>query len=355
MARPADELFEAGSGLGVEDLQRLYRLMVLVRLFNEKATVLQRQGRIHSFLNCVGQEAAIIGSAFALRPTDWVFPSYREHPIPLLRGVALKELFNHLVANSADCIKGRNLPPEYSFKHINFFSISAPVGTQVPQATGFAHAARLAGEDLVVLAYCGDGATSQGDFHTGLNFAGVWKAPVVFLVQNNGWAISVPSSLQTRAESFAIKAAAYGMAGEVVDGNDLEAVYQATTGAVDRARSGHGPTLIEAKTYRLGPHSTSDNPKMYRDEAEVAEWLRRDPISRLKSVLQERHGWSEGFEAEIRRECLQEVQEAAAEALRVPMPEVATMFEDVYDEAPWHLAEQRDEHLELLRRLSREE
>jgi pyruvate dehydrogenase E1 component alpha subunit len=352
LARRAGDVFEAGPELQVDELVRLYRLMILVRIFNEKATTLQRQGRIHSFLNCIGQEAAIIGSAFALDPTDWVFPTYREHPIPLLRGVALKELFNHLIANSADCIKGRNLPPEYSFRHIRFFSISAPVGTQVPQATGFAHAARLAGEDLVVLAYCGDGATSQGDFHTGLNFAGVWKAPVVFLVQNNGWAISVPASQQTASESFAIKARAYGIPGESVDGNDLEAVYQTTAAAVEHARRGGGPALIEARTYRIGPHSTSDNPNMYRDEAEVAEWLGRDPINRLRGVLQEKQAWSEEFEVSVREETRQQVQEAAAQALREPMPAVETMFEDIYDEPPWHLAEQRDEYLELLRRLS---
>ncbi|MFB3904514.1 MAG: thiamine pyrophosphate-dependent dehydrogenase E1 component subunit alpha [Acidobacteriota bacterium] len=350
MAKPAPEVLNGGQSLlSVEDLRRLYRLMVTVRQFNEKATLLQRQGRLHSFLNCIGQEAAIIGSAQALRPEDWIFPTYREHPVPLMRGVTLKELFDHLIANSADHTKGRNLPPEYSFRHIRFVSISAPVGTQIPQATGFAHAARLKGEDLVVLAYCGEGATSEGDFHVGLNFAGVWKAPIVFFVQNNGWAISVPTQQQTASQGFAVKARAYGIAGEEVDGNDLLAVYEATSKAVERARNGEGPTLIEARTYRLGPHSTSDDPRLYREEKEVKEWSRKDPIARLKKTLEEMGGWSDEFGSTAEREAIREVQEAATLSLREPMPDVQTMFEDVDDREPWTLAEQRDEYLEFLK------
>ncbi|HXK58258.1 MAG TPA: thiamine pyrophosphate-dependent enzyme [Acidobacteriota bacterium] len=331
--------------LSLDELRKLYKLMVTVRIFNEKATLLQRQGRLHSFLNCIGQEAAIIGSARALRPRDWIFPTYREHPIPLMRGVALKELFNHLIANGADRIKGRNLPPEYSFRHINFVSISAPVGTQIPQAAGFALAARVRGDDVVVLAYCGEGATSEGDFHTGLNFAGVWKAPVVFFVQDNGWAISVPTRRQTASDGFAVKAKAYGIAGETVDGNNLLEVYEAAARAVERARSGNGPTLIEARTYRLGPHSTSDDPRLYREEAEVVKWTGRDPITRMKETLEEMGGWSAAFGATTHSEALQEVQQAAAQALQEPMPAVETLFDDVYDKPPWHLEEEREEYL----------
>jgi 2-oxoisovalerate dehydrogenase E1 component alpha subunit len=350
MAKPAREIVNRPQNvLSVEELKRLYRLMVTVRHFNEKATLLQRQGRIHSFLNCIGQEAAIMGSAQALRPDDWIFPTYREHPVPLMRGVPLKELFDHLVANSADHAKGRNLPPEYSFRHINFVSISAPVGTQVPQATGFAHAARLSGENLVVLAYCGEGATSEGDFHVGLNFAGVWKAPVVFLVQNNGWAISVPTQKQTASDGFAVKARAYGIAGEAVDGNDLVAVYEATSRAVERARNGEGPTLIEARTYRLGPHSTSDDPRLYREESEVREWSAKDPITRLKQRLVDIGGWSEEFGSTAEQGAIHEVQEAATQSLREPMPDAESMFEDVYDRDVWTLAEQRKEYLEFLK------
>lgn len=350
MAKPARDFIKNGQGaLSVEELKRLYRLMITVRQFNEKASVLQRQGRLHSFLNCIGQEAAIIGSAQALRPDDWIFPTYREHPVPLMRGVSLKTLFDHLIANAADYAKGRNLPPEYSFRHINFVSISAPVGTQVPQATGFAHAARINGEDLVVLAYCGEGATSEGDFHIGLNFAGVWKAPVIFFVQNNGWAISVPTQKQTASDGFAVKAEAYGIAGEAVDGNDLVAVYEATSRAVEKARNGEGPTLIEAKTYRLGPHSTSDDPRLYREESEVKEWSAKDPITRLKQTLEEMGGWSDEFGSTTEHEAAREVQEAAAQSLTEPMPAVETMFEDVYDREPWTLREQRDEYLEFLK------
>ncbi len=338
----------AQTGLSTEELQRLYYLMVLVRLFNEKATILQRQGKLHSFLNCVGQEAAIIGSAYALEERDWVFPTYREHPVPLLRGVGLVDLFNHLIANNADHAKGRNLPPEYSFRHINFVSISAPVGTQLPQATGFAHAARLRGDDLVVLAYSGEGATSEGDFHTALNFAGVWKAPVVFFVQNNGWAISVPTTAQTASEGFAVKAEAYGISGYTVDGNDLPAVYAVTSEAVRRARSGEGPTLIEAKTYRVGPHSTSDDPRQYRDDSEVNEWSSKDPILRLEQLLRDAGSWTEESGRETRRRASAEVQQAATEALKEPMPSIESMFEDVYDQKPAHLAEQEREYLKFI-------
>jgi pyruvate dehydrogenase E1 component alpha subunit len=337
--------------LRVEETRELYELMLLVREFNEKATLMQRQGRIHSFLNCIGQEAAIIGSARALKPEDWVFPSYREHPIPLMRGVPLEQLFNHLIGNSADTAKGRNLPPEYSFREVNFVSISAPVGTQLPQATGVARAMQIRGDKKVVLVYCGEGATSQGDFHTALNFAGVWKAPVVFFVQNNGWAISVPSSRQTASVNFSVKARAYGFAGETIDGNDLLAVHRAVSRAVTKARGGDGPTLIEAETYRLGPHSTSDDPKQYRSEEEVREWQQRDPILRTEHHLAEKGAWSEEYGREMRRKAAREVRQAADRALREPLPAVESLFEDVYLAAPWHLQEQKQQYLALRKKL----
>jgi pyruvate dehydrogenase E1 component alpha subunit len=350
MALSREEINEQSLTLG--QTRELYELMLLTREFNEKATILQRQGRIHSFLNCIGQEAAIIGSARALRPEDWVFPSYREHPVPLMRGVSLEQLFNHLIGNSADTAKGRNLPPEYSFKEVNFVSISAPVGTQLPQATGVARAMKLRGEKKVVLVYCGDGATSQADFHTALNFAGVWKAPVVFFVQNNGWAISVPSSRQTASVSFSIKAKAYGFEGETIDGNDLLAVHHAASKAVAKAREGGGPTLIEAKTYRLGPHSTSDDPKQYREEDEVREWQQRDPILRLERYLTGKGAWSEEYGREARRKSAREVRNAADQALRIPLPNVESLFEDVYHAVPWHLEQQKRDWLALRKKMA---
>lgn len=337
------------SGLSSEELKHLYSLMVKVRLFNERATILQRQGRLHSFLGCVGQEAAILGSAYALESRDWIFPTYREHAIPLLRGVTLKELFDHLIANAADHIKGRNLPPEYSFRHIRFVSISAPVGSQLPQAVGAALAARIKGDDMVVMVYSGDGATSEGDFHVALNFAGVFQVPVVIFVQNNGWAISVPSSLQTASESFAMKAAAYGFEGELVDGNNLPAVYEVTRRAVAKARRGNGPTLIEARTYRLGPHSTSDDPRAYRDKAEVEEWEKKDPLLRFEQCLREVGCWSDAFGEETRTRAGEEVLAAAQAALKEPLPALRTLFEDVCDEMPWHLREQAEAYLNLMK------
>ncbi|MBI4457219.1 MAG: 3-methyl-2-oxobutanoate dehydrogenase [Acidobacteria bacterium] len=325
------------------EIKRLYELMVKTRFFNEKATSLQRQGRIHNFLGCLGQEAAILGSACALEAKDWIFPSYREHSIPLLRGIRLKELFNHLIGNGADRVKGRNIPPEYSFRDVNCVSISAPVGTQFPQAVGVARAARIKGHDIVTMVYAGEGATSEGDFHVALNFAGVWNAPVVFFIQNNGWAISVPAGQQTASESFAIKAEAYGFKGEIVDGNDLTAVYKTCLRAVKKARKGEGPTLIEARTYRLGPHSTSDDPKLYQDEIEVIAWKTRDPILLLEQSMRKLGYWSKDFGEQIRQRARQEVQEAANQALAEPLPTRETLFQDVYHEMPWHLREQMKE------------
>lgn len=331
------------SSLSQDEIRRLYSLMVKIRIFNERATTMQRQGLLTSFLGCVGQEAAILGSAYALEPRDWIFPTYREHPIPPLRGVELKKLFDHLLGNAADTVKGRNLPPEYSFSDIHFVSISAPVGTQLPQAVGVAWAAQLRGDDIVVMAYSGEGATSEGDFHVALNFAGVYRVPVVFLVENNGWAISVPVSVQTASESFAVKAEAYGFQGEVVDGNDLFAVYEVTRRAVAKARAGGGPTLIEAKTYRLGAHSTSDDPRSYRDSAEVEAWQKKDPLLKLQESMRQMGCWSREWDEQVRRRADREVRQAAEAALREPKPELRTLFEDVYDEIPWHLREQMAE------------
>lgn len=324
-------------------LQHLYRLMVKIRLFGERATILQRQGRIHSFLSCEGQEAAIIGSAHVLQDRDWIFPTYREYAIALLRGLSLKDLFDHLFANRADRIKGHNLPPQYAFRDHNLVSISAPVGSQFPQAVGAALAAKILKYDKVTVVYGGEGATSQGDFHVAMNFAGVWKVPVVFFIQNNGWAISVSARTQTASESFAVKAQAYGFDGEIVDGNDLLAVHEVTDRAVDKARRGAGPTLIEAQTYRLGPHSTSDDPRMYRDEAEVGAWRKRDPIALLEQAMRERGCWPDEFAEKTREDARKEVQQAANQALAEPLPDVATLFEDVYHTMPWHLREQMEE------------
>ncbi len=342
---------ENASAVSLDDNALLsgYRSMVMMRLLHDRATNLQRTGRIHSWLGCLGQEAAIVASGMALAPQDWVFPSYREHAVALVRGIPMRKLLDHLFGNAADNVMGRNLPPEYSFREVNFVSISAPVGTQVPQAVGAAMAARLKGDPVVVMTYFGDGTASTSDVHTALNFAGVYKAPIVFFCQNNGWAISVPTSKQSASQDIAGRAVAYGIQGVKVDGNDFLATYAATSAAVEKARAGGGATLIEALTYRVGPHSTSDDPSAYRDDAEVAPWRERDPIAQFESVLRERGLWTPE-EGEALREALnQELLEAAKEAQAERLPTVDTLFNDVYAEQPWHLREQHEAHLALRR------
>ena len=221
-------------------------------------------------------------------------------------------------------------------------SISSPVGTQIPQAAGAAHAAKLLGKDDVFMAYFGEGTSSTGAFHVGMNFAGVFKAPVVFICRNNGWAISVPRERQTAAKTFASKAVGYGMPGVRVDGNDLLAVIDATTEAVERARAGQGPTMIEALTYRVQGHSSSDDPTVYRNPDEPALWEVKDPIKRFRNYLKGKGVWNEAMESELIDRHNAEVDRALASSETIDAPPIASLFDDVYEELPWNLVEQRE-------------
>ncbi|HET6205100.1 MAG TPA: pyruvate dehydrogenase (acetyl-transferring) E1 component subunit alpha [Planctomycetota bacterium] len=329
--------------LPVEELRRMYRTMVLVRTLDERALKLQRAGRIGFYVSCLGQEAAQVGSAQAFEPRDWIFPTYRDPAIPLHRGIRVVELLHQCFGNAKDRARGRQMPVHYAFRDVRFVSISSPIGTQITQAVGAAYAAKLRAEPVVVGAYLGDGATSSNDFHAGLNFAGVWKAPVVFLCENNQWAISCPSAKQTASETYAGKAVAYGMPGARVDGNDALAVYRATKEAVDRARRGEGPTLIEAVTYRMGSHSSSDDAGRYRPPAELEEWKKKDPIERFRLYLGKRRLWTEDFEGEVTAWAGAEVQKGIEEAEATPLPPIDTIFTDVYADLPPHLREQLEE------------
>jgi pyruvate dehydrogenase E1 component alpha subunit len=330
-----------------DELRRLYRLMVLVRNLDIRGLQLQRQGRIGFFIGSLGQEACQIGSSYALKPEDWVFPAYREIGAALQRGVTLKQVMNQYFANAEDLEKGRQLTNLYGVKSANFVSGSAPIATQLPHAVGAAMAAKIRGDPIVTLAYFGEGGTSENDFHTAMNFAGVFKTPTIFFCQNNHWAISVPVEKQTGAESIAVKAKAYGFEGVRVDGNDVLAVYRTTKEAVDKARNGGGPTLIEAVTYRLGPHSSSDDPTRYRTKEELEEWQKRDPITRFRRYLEKKQLWSETDEKKVQEDVNKEIDEAIAYAEKIPRPALETLFTDVYAEMPWHLEEQ-------LRELKRE-
>ena len=327
-------------GVPAADLKRIYDVMVRIRVLEEKGMNLQRSGKIGFYIGCAGQEATHLGAVCALRDADWVFPQYREPGIPLWRGVTIQEMVHQLFANAKDPVRGHQMPCHYAFAKARYVSISSPIGTQIIQAVGAAVAAQILKDGNVVMTFFGDGATSANDFHTGMNFAGVFKAPVVLICQNNQYAISLPVEKQTASETIAMKAAAYGFAGVRVDGNDVLAVHRASREAVDRARAGGGPTLIEAVTYRMGPHSSSDDPKRYRDTAEVKGWQKRDPIDRFRHFL-EIQGLMTADEAKVVREAAErEVTEAIRAAERLPPPPLESLVEDVYAEVPWHLREQ---------------
>ncbi len=329
-------------GISDVELVSLYTAMVRVRLLDDRLVALQRQGRIGFHIGSIGEEAAILGSTFAMRKNDWIFPCYREFGAALLRGFPLQRYLDNMFGNANDTAKGRQMPDHYTAREVHFGSISSPVGTQITHAVGFAWAAKLRRDDLVAIVYFGDGATSSNDFHNGMNFAGVFKTPTIFFCRNNGWAISVPTERQTASASFAEKGTAYGVPALRCDGNDLLAVIHATRAAVARAVRGDGPTLIEAITYRLSGHSTSDDPKAYRQEDEVEEWRRRDPIARLRRMLQARGLWSDTDQAKAEATVQDEIKNAIAAAEQAPAPALPTMFEDVYADMPWNLREQSE-------------
>ncbi len=334
---------QADPSLSGDDAIRLYRGMMLERILDNRMLALQRQGRIGFYGPSLGQEAAIVGAAMAMGPDDWIVPQYREPGAALLRGMPLKDLIAQLIGNSADPVKGRQMPCHYAYRKGNYLSISSPVGTQIPHAVGIAWAMRLRKATGAVLVYFGDGATSTGDFHVGLNFAGVFRVPCVLLCNNNQWAISVPVSRQTATATLAEKAQAYGLPGVRVDGMDALAVYAATRDAAEAARAGKGPTLVEAVTYRMGPHSSSDDPSRYRDEAEVAAWRAKDPLLRFRKYLEHAHGWTDAREAELEQGIGDEISAAVAEAERAPPAPTEWLFTDVYEEMPWNLREEFDD------------
>jgi pyruvate dehydrogenase E1 component alpha subunit len=330
-------------GLSDADVIALYRSLVETRTLDERFVQLQRQGRIGFHVGSLGEEAAILGSAWAMRKQDWLFPCYREFGAALLRGLPFQKLVDNMFGNVNDTVKGRQMPCHYTCRAVGWASISSPVGTQITHAVGLAWAAKIKKEDVASLVYFGDGATSSSDFHSGLNFAGVFKLPVVFLCRNNGWAISVPVERQTATRTFAEKAVAYGIEGVRVDGNDVFAVVSATKRAIERGVRGEGATLIEAITYRMGGHSTSDDPNRYRESEALEAWAARDPIGRLRTWLGQHGLWTDEQELALGTEIDQRFRDAVAVAERTPAPPLESMFDDVYQTVPWHLSEQRAE------------
>lgn len=332
--------------LSKEELLNMYRYMSLTRVYDERGMMLQRQGRIGFYVPSFGQEAIQIGTASTLEKNDWAFPSYREPGIWLYRGTEIFRMACNLFGNKDDFAKGRQMPVHYSDKENRIFSVSSPIATQIIQAVGAALAAKLQKKKEVSISYIGDGGTSENDFHTGLTFAGAYKAPTVIVCTNNQYAISVPVFKQMGCTRIADKAIGYGMPGISVDGNDILAVYSATKQAVDRARKGDGPTFIECLTLRMGPHSSSDDPTRYRDQKLHDAWAKRDPIVRFRQYLEKKKIWDEKKEKALLEELKGEVAEAVERAEKTPPPGLEDLFTDVYAELTPQLERQKNALLE---------
>ena len=321
-------------GLSDEQVLRMYRTMLLARRLDERQWILNRQGKQAFVIGCQGHEAAGVGSASALRPgLDIMLPYYRSLPAVLVFGTTARDvLLESLSRAEGPWSGGRQMPSHFSDPRYKILSSGSPVATQIPQAAGAALASRLRGDGAVTIVYFGDGATSKGDFHEGLNFAGIHRLPVIFFCENNGYAISTPQAKQMPVPNVAERAAAYGMPGILVDGNDVLAVYRATREAADRARRGEGPTLIEARVYRLSPHSSDDDDRRYRAPAEVAEARKAEPLVRFRRYLEEEGLLDEQRERDLQQAVVAEVEAALAEAEQAPAPRPEDALRHVFAE-----------------------
>jgi len=339
--------------LDADTLRKMLKDMVTVRIFDDRMYRAQRQGKTSFYMKCTGEEAIAVAAAAALDFEDMHFPTYRHQGLLVARGYPLVRMMCQIYSNKGDHMKGRQLPIMYSDREHGFFSISGNLGTQYPQAVGWAMASAIKGDSRIAMGWIGDGATAEGDFHSALTFAAVYNAPAVLAVVNNQWAISSFSGIAgAERATFAQRAVGYGVAGLRVDGNDALAVYAAVHWAAERARSNKGPTLIEFFTYRAEGHSTSDDPSGYRPTNEAKAWPLGDPIARLKQHLIALGEWDDERHGELTKAADAEVRAAQKEAEKLGiLPEqgkddIGSMFEDVYADMPWHVAEQRDAALE---------
>ena len=342
--------------LDADTLRKMLKDMKTVRVFDDRMYRAQRQGKTSFYMKCTGEEAIAVAAATAMDPEDMHFPTYRQQGLLVARGYPLVTMMCQIYSNAGDPLHGRQLPIMYSDKTHGFFSISGNLGTQYPQAVGWAMASAIKGDSRIAMGWIGDGATAEGDFHSALTFAAVYQAPVILAVVNNQWAISSFSGIAGAEQAtFASRAVGYGIAGLRVDGNDALAVYAATRWASERARSNKGPTLIEYFTYRAEGHSTSDDPTGYRPKGEPEAWPLGDPIARLKAHLVALGEWDDERDAGQDKEIDATVRAAQKEAEKQGIlpgqgfDNIGSMFEDVFAEVPWHIAEQRDQALDEAR------
>jgi len=322
-------------GLEPPHLLAMYEKLLLARILDERMWVLNRQGKVAFVISCQGQEACQVGSVFALdRDIDFFLPYYRDLGVVLTQGLTARDLMMGLFGKAADpCSQGRQMPSHFSSRRHRLITPSSVVATQIPHCAGLGLSIKLQRGRGVAITYFGEGSTSQGDFHEGLNFAGVHKLPCIFVCENNNYAITEPMNKQMAITDVADRAASYGFPGVIVDGNDVLEMYRVTREAADRARRGEGPTLIEAKTYRLVPHSSDDNDRRYRTNEEVEGWRRRDPIDRFKTYLLAHGVLEEDFDQELRARLKREVIEASEEAERAAYPAASELYTHVYAEA----------------------
>jgi TPP-dependent pyruvate/acetoin dehydrogenase alpha subunit len=327
--------------LSREDLRMFYKTMVLLRAIDERGWKLQRSGRIAFWIPLRGQEALQVGATHAMHPDDWIFRAHREMAPWLMRGGSLELMFAQFFGAEQEPQKGRRLPCLITSRALNVLQGPTQVGSFIPHACGVAWAARLQGSDVKVLGLFGDGATSRSEFHSAMNFAGIHRPPVVFMCVNNSWAVSTPLDRQTAQPNFAAKGDAYAVRNLRVDGNDPLAVYAVTKSARE-SLDAEGPILIEAVTYRLGYHTSSDNPDLYRQEAEAASWADWDPLRRMRAYLEYKNCWTDADEAALQQRCEEDIQSAvdAADAMKIPGPE--SQFEDVFATSNWMLEEQAE-------------
>jgi len=319
---------------------RIYETMRFIRVLDERMLAAQRQGRISFYMQCLGEEAAVTASAAALEDKDMIFAQYREQAALAYRGFSLENFMNQNFSNSKDLGKGRQMPIHYGSKELNYMTISSPLGTQIPQATGYAYGQKLDGNGACSICYFGEGAASEGDFHAGLNMAAVHKAPVLFFARNNGYAISTPASEQFKGDGIACRGVGYGMKAIRVDGVDALAVYEAVKMAREYAVTHNEPVLIESIAYRLAAHSSSDDPSGYRSKDEEENFRENCPIARFKSYLL-KQGWLDEAEDEKAKEKIrQQVLDALKVSEKVAMASLEELVTDVYEQVPLHLQEQ---------------